>query len=420
MDRFFSWTISLSLFLCCALVLTVHRGIGFGAIPLLLASCLALAVTWRRTTPLQHEEKTFIAALCAIPLAALIAMLLNQQWKLSLLDEFSRFLLVIPIFLAIRKIGLHRDIVFCGIMIGAIGAGCFGYYQKYILGHAVAQGYLQKILFGDISLMLGFLSLSYWVGYQRKNSWLLGLGLVAFGFGGLGSICSGTRGGWIAVPFLLWLLISRTVESKRVKYTLYGTAILIGLLIYQFNDLVNHRIHNATQDFVEYFSEEEVVGHGSVASRFEMWKGALIMFTNHPFTGVGINNYTSHLIELNATKQIRLPSAAHHPHAHNDFLRLVSETGLAGGLAYILLFWLSIRFFLHLEKYDPQLATAGILLCLGFIDFSLTDALLRWNAPSTFFSVLLASFAGQLAFLKNRKSHSLIGSTGSLEEQRIG
>lgn len=416
-DKSLSTGLSLAVFLCSSLVLTVHHGISYGAIPLLLMALVTLSLKGKSCFCLEKTEKRFIFGLCALPIAAVFSIIVNSDWQLSLFDEFSRFLLVIPIFLAIKKVGINRNLLFIGFIVGAIGAGSFGFYQKYLLGHAVAQGFLHKIMFGDISLILGVLSLSYWIGYRDpgRNSWILLLAIIGFGFGLLGSVCSGTRGGWIALPFLLWLLLSHIVESKRLKHSLYAGGIAALLLIYNFNGLVNSKVDNAVHDFVEYFTEDNVVGHGSVSSRFEMWKGALIMFKESPITGVGINNYTPRLIELQKTQQIRLPSAKSHPHAHNDFLRLLSEVGIAGGLAYIALFLFAVKLFLSHSRQEPQIAAAGLVLCLGFIDFSLTDALLRWNAPTTFLAILLATLAGQLGYLRQHVNQPELTETDRLE-----
>lgn len=80
-----------------------------------------------------------------------------------------------------------------------------------------------------------------------------------------------------------------------------------------------------------------------------VWPGAILLFEQHPFIGVGINGYTAGLAEFG------IKALVNHP--HNIYLQLLGETGLIGFFLY-----LSVAFGIVLQGWQVlrKQAAAGL------------------------------------------------------------
>ena len=381
------------LLLANLLVLSVHRGIGYGALPLCLVSIVLLFFVCGRRR-LESNEWLFIVAMSALPLGVAISMALHGAWDWSNLDKPLRFVLVIPIFLAVRHFGLPRQAFLWGAIGGAITAGSLGYYQKYIEGLEYAHGFTHKIPFGDISLMLGMFSLAMVIPSKNFKApvWLLGVALIAFVMGLLGSLCSGTRGGWIAIPPLMWLIFTMAIPGRKWRWGVFAL-FLVGLLgVYFSNALVKHKIDHAVNTTVAYFTENKV--KSDAGDRFEMWRGAWTLFKENPWKGVGKENYRPSVEQMKEEGRF---FANIYDHPHNDILNLMAELGVLGCLVFLILYVFPIRFFMKWRFVEPQLSCAGLVLICGYGIFSLTQSMLEHNISTSFLALNIAVIAGMLS-----------------------
>jgi O-antigen ligase/lipoprotein NlpI len=83
----------------------------------------------------------------------------------------------------------------------------------------------------------------------------------------------------------------------------------------------------------------------SAQKRFMMWENALELTKAHPVLGVGLGNYRIESIPYEKTKQDDYEVSLH---THNDFLEIMSETGIVNGLIYLSLF--VAIFFINLKR----------------------------------------------------------------------
>ena len=72
----------------------------------------------------------------------------------------------------------------------------------------------------------------------------------------------------------------------------------------------------------------------SSQGRLDAWTAGLTMFVQHPLTGVGLNQFTVH----------------HRLDAHNAYIKVAAETGLAGLFAFLMLVFLSLRNALNVSR----------------------------------------------------------------------
>ena len=407
--------LNLALFALSALILVVDRVYGLFATALLLSAIGLLLRDRERRLPLLDSEKLLLAAFCVYPAVVALGMLIHGNWHWGEFANPGRLLLVLPVFLAVRRFGVAKEWFYLGLMAGAVGAGCFGFYQKYLLQLTVAHGHIHKIQFGDISLMLGVLSLTYAIGdrAERLNKLLLIGALLAFAFGVMGSITSGTRGGWIAVPLMMWLILREAIQHKPIRFAAYGLFLASAMTAYGTNQLVQYKVDKAAQDVAGYFADQQRVA-GSAGTRFEMWRAAGIMFMRAPLIGVGLGNYGPELVKL--VDQGRIDGSVRtFGHAHNDYLHVAAEQGLLGLGGFLLFYALLLRFFLQHFVVSRRLAAAGLLLAFGFIDFGLTQALFKHAISTVFVALYGAVLAGMLCHqrrLTSGDSDNQQGTTG--------
>ncbi len=102
-----------------------------------------------------------------------------------------------------------------------------------------------------------------------------------------------------------------------------------------------------------------------------MWQSAWNMFIDHPFTGVGLGNYT----EQYYGKYIS-PSANELTvlHAHNNIMHLAATTGLLGVVAYIAMFGYFLYESFSKWRYKKTIAPLVFFFAtVGFVIEGMTD-----------------------------------------------
>ena len=161
----------------------------------------------------------------------------------------------------------------------------------------------------------------------------------------LAAILSGTRGIWVAsvgVALLAMVLIIY-MRKIRLKVQLINIFKYITLYLIMFFMLfaIAYPIFISPQ-FLVGKSDFGLLGgriksiidleETSNSSRLEIWKKSLISIKNHPFIGVGIGNFP---VVLNQDIQLAKAGSS----AHNLYLHVAAEMGIAAALIMLWFFW---------------------------------------------------------------------------------
>lgn len=182
------------------------------------------------------------------------------------------------------------------------------------------------------------------------------LRLAGLGLGLLAIILLRTRGVWLGLFAIggVALLLQLKAQSKQVKPLLIGlgaaAALIVGLTIGG--------------------AAEKIFNTGSVLNRVHYWNAAVEMFTEHPVTGVGGGHWKIHYPNhgLQGTNQMVMEGVTNILRPHNDFLWMLSETGLPGALLFVgLLIW---AVYLAV-KQDKGLVSAMVIT--GFAAYGLFE-----------------------------------------------
>lgn len=396
---------SLAAFLLCAIALVVPSGYSLGPLLLLMGSVVLLIK--RPALGLNRQDALVMLAMAAYTLVGVVSALWYRQ-GISDMDKPLRLLLAIPALLLVMAYPPRLAWFWGGVAVGAMGAGGVAMWLKVIEGVSRPGGYNNPIQFGNLSMLLGVLCIAAlgWAVTQRRRHFWVALFLVAALLGVAGSLISGSRGGWIGIPFVLIVLVRAYGPLLPKHFTLSALAgvVLLGGVVYAVPEIgVQGRVYQAVEQVQRYIAGDRT--HTSVGARFEMWRGAGHLIAEKPLVGWGTNGYVEQMQAL-ADKGVINKRAARYGHAHNEFMDSLAKRGLLGLVVLLVVYLLPMRFFAkELGASDLSLratATAGVLLPVTYMDFGLTQSFLSHNSGVMMYAFLLAVLWG--IFSRQRKA----------------
>ncbi|PAU79447.1 O-antigen ligase family protein [Halomonas salipaludis] len=383
---------SMAAFLLMAIALVVPSGYSLGAVMLLLGSVVLLGK--RGELALGRADLVIIAVFTAYALVVIAEAWWDGQGSRGM-DRPARFLLAIPALLLVLAFPPRAAAIWAGLATGGILAGGWAGWQKLVEGVERAGGHTYVIQFGNISMLSAILcaaGLGWALVQPRAKLWvaLLALGIAG---GVLGSLFSGTRGGWVGIPVVLWVLYRGYGRDLPGKWkTLALVAVLVvGTMAYAIPQTgVQSRVGQAVHDIQRYASQENRTS--SVGARFEMWKGAAHLIAEKPLLGWGENGYQVGMQRM-ADDDVIHPFITTFDHAHNEFIDATAKRGLLGLVVLLALYLVPMRLFARqLAAPDMQLrafAVAGVLLPVAYFDFGLTQVFLAHNSGVMVYAFLL-------------------------------
>ncbi|MBR9905751.1 MAG: O-antigen ligase family protein, partial [Gammaproteobacteria bacterium] len=315
-------------------------------------------------------------------------------------DRPSRFLLAVPALLLLIAYPPRLAALWGGLALGAIGAGGLALWQKLLLDTSRASGYTNVIQFGNLSMLLGILCLAGvgWAVLQpQRRRWIVLLCLGAL-MGIIGSLLSGSRGGWVGFPLML-LIFYRSYGKEwplKWKAATVIAIVIAGTTVFAIPQAgVQGRVLEGVEDISSYVSGE--TENTSLGARFEMWKGASYLIADKPLLGWGENGYQEGMAAL-AERGIVSPVILQFDHAHNEFFNAFAKRGLIGLAVLLLLYLVPMKLFgeylRHANLEVRSVALAGTLLPVAYVDFGLTQGFLSHNSGVMMYAFLLAVLWG--------------------------
>jgi O-antigen ligase len=199
-----------------------------------------------------------------------------------------------------------------------------------------AGSYLSMLLVPAFSIMLTKL--------KKPYKWL---GLIAFTCGAIALILTGSRGAWLAafISFVIFGIVSFRRGWLDLRIVVIGAVIgiLIGLAFY-------------TPIYDRIFGYDA----GAAAGRIPQYQVAFQIIKDHPFFGVGANNYPviqpRYLGYDSSNKVFRWA-------VHNKYLLVWAETGFLGLLFFVLFLISTLRQGFKIARIEDHLLSP---LALGF------------------------------------------------------
>ena len=374
---------SVCVFLFSALSLCVDSGYSLGAVVLLLSSTCLL---WQRPRlGLQRQDWLLIAALLAYCLIFVANMLYHGDPGREF-DMPLRALLAVPVLLLLLAYPPRPAAWWSGVAVGAIAGAALALWQFTMQDMPRPQGSTSNAIhYGNASMLLGMLSLAglEWARAQRRAlAWsaLLLAGCLA---GVFGSVISGSRGGWVALPVCVLIIAVHNARQHGLRYlavTLSAMAVLVAIAYALPHSPIRERTAIAVTE-VEKMNDP-ANATTSIGQRFEMWRTALLLSSERPLLGIGRNGY------LDEKKQLVLEgkmgtTTSDATNAHNDYLDVLVKRGATGLLALFGLFLLPLCLFARALRHGAAsghpFALGGVVLCICYIIFGLTTSSLTLN-----------------------------------------
>ncbi len=390
---------SIAIFLFFALSLIVKSGFSLGAALLFAGSAILI-----RKSPKPFLRKDDVIIIGVLFSYFVITALINlfHHASLSEYDPPLRFLLVIPVLLLLRVSPPDPRAIWGGLAVGAILAGIFTGWENIALGQGRAGGYTNPIQYGDISVLLGMLCLVGldWAQSQRRaKTWIIFL-LIGTVMGVLGAIFTGSRGSWISVPLCLIALciFHKATFGNRLIVTAMGAIIFIFTILYFIPPSgVETRLELATSQTEAYFSDHE--SETSLGARLEMWRTGLMIAPEKPWLGWGKQGLMERVKVLAQQGKIDI-IVTHYTHLHNEFIDALAKRGILGLLAVLGLYFIPLALFTKkiksAGKNARSYALGGMLLCLCYVGFGISQAFLTHNNGVMMFAFTLVLLWSQL------------------------
>lgn len=353
---------------------------------------IPLTIKSENTRLLTKELKQVAIVLLLFFLIALASHLMNDSPSLGeqKLGRYARFLLLIPISLALIKYNPSPTYFWFGITTGGCGAGLVAIFQTWFssTGNELATGSTHHILFGDLSLALAVIGAVGAIQFRSNFFNLRWFLATSVAFGIIASILSGARGSWIAFPILSFIILHYTCARLGLSRQLWIAAalVLLAILVYLIPQTgVSKRVELALTG---------VTADTNSGYRLELWKAGWLMFNEKPLLGVGPGGFQSAAKALIESGKVEAYTANHN-HPHSEYLNALATRGTLGIVFLLLLFIFPLQFFIRHVKQESDVTVyplAGILLVASYMHFALTEAILDRALPITFFTFFLAIF----------------------------
>jgi O-antigen ligase len=369
----------------------------YSAIALVFMGFFALLIR-TKAYQLSKFEKIMMTTWVIYPAFTALDLLFRTGWIWTEFQEPSRFLLVLPIFLMVSRYGVSEVAIRWGVFLGAVVAGGYALYQKQVLGIYRPGGGTSGLIatFGNISLILGVMSVALFQPlWRNQKRWSL-VALVALVLGVIGSLASGTKGGWISMPVLCWIavdLLERPTYSKR--FAMLGGFIIAASLVWFFVPFIQDRASVMVPAIYEYFVNGKVAD-GSAGIRLALWHSATLIFLDNPLFGTGPGTfYVEKLALIDKGLIPNVMPGLSGP--HSQIFNSLSESGVFGPVLVYSIYGSFIWYCRSHVEQNKALATTGILMAVGFMDFGLVEVIWDINNAGVFFVIMMVLIAGKLS-----------------------
>lgn len=391
--------LSAAVFLLPALSLCLPSGYSWGAGLLLLLGLWSWPTALRQRLPWSPEMRYWAMAVGAMGWVWAMHLLSGERLLMQTLGidralKYGLMLLAIPAVLQ----GLpSTQPLRWGCWAGAIGAGFTAAWQWWGLHWERASGFTNAIQFGNLALLLALWS---WVwgrhathSAERRGSWL------ALACGAFASLASGSRGGWVVLPFLVVLVLWLDRPALSANHTKYvknrhrmgvSSAVLVVMAVCVGAALlppVQQRAALGVQEWQAWRSGAN--SETSVGQRLVHWQLAWNLALERPVLGWGQQGYDQRKQQAIAENQAPA-SLSQFNHAHHEWLDMFAKKGITGILVLVLFFGVPGVIYARV-LYRPARAVAaaspdcqaaamcGLITVVGFFGFGMTQVMFAHN-----------------------------------------
>lgn len=389
--------VSVAMILFFAPLLSTHSGYTVGAGLLVLTSLYYLLKGPRAV--LAGEDIWLIAVLFSIFAVSLFSFAYHGN-RIRSMDLPTRYLLAIPCFLLMLKWPPRLSWWWSALIAGCVSAAALAFWQISVLNHTRAAGYTGVIQFGDVGLMMASFCAAgiFWAPTQGRHAkyWQMALTIGALA-GGYVSIASGSRGGWLALPFIVAVFCLAFMSRRNLKQALAALAFLgAGLMVVAWTvPSIATRYDEAVNEVRNYQVARE--SDTSLGLRLEMWHSLGLMIPQRPLLGWSESDYQLELERLVGQGQVKADVLGM-ANTHNNYLELLAFQGVLGLVPMLGLLILAFLYFRRrlrsANRVIRVMAVCGMSLVVAYPLFGMSQVILGRNNTLMFFIVVLITTWG--------------------------
>ena len=381
---------SLAAFLMPALSMALPSGYSWGAALLLLTSLFTLPQWWRRP-PSWPQTRWLVAALVFMGVDWLIDAIISQG-SLRGLDKPIKYFIAWPCLFFVLRYPPRPRALWAGLVAGSVSSGAVALYEYGVLHMERAEGFTNAIQYGNISLLMGLMCLVgalTWPEGSGRRCWRIALSCgVVMGF--VASLLSQSRGGWLALVFVLPLLVLLVRQRLPTAHLVASLGALI-LLVLSLVAVLGHTVTGRLELAIDEARSYETTGgaDNSVGQRLAHWRVAWTMGLQKPLLGWTQAGYEEEKKRMVAAGDAP-PVVLIYGHAHNEFLDVFAKRGLVGLSSVLALYGVVLWMFwprrgCQASPERKSLELAGLMMPLSYIGFGITQAFLGHNSGTMFY-----------------------------------
>ena len=311
------------------------------------------------------------------------------------LERYLRLIMLIPIYLMLVKkdINLSRPLLF-GCILASLVMAIQAFIQVEILNFGTAKGAYNKIVFGDIAIIVTGVCLAglFTLGREKKFQAILILGVLLSLYA---SLLSYARSSWLAVLAMLILFIilyKNQLTQKLGKKIGLGFAIILLIVSVWPPQQLSEGIQSGINDLKLYKTNSTI--KSSFGDRLKMWDAAWLLFLENPVTGIGVGDYR--LEHKRLIDEGKVAKTHDFGHAHNHYINVLAENGIIGLIALVTcIFFLPARIFylrwnnIASTQEEKFWSLTGLVVLTCFFIYGLSEVWLGRNPFLNVYCVLI-------------------------------
>ncbi len=379
---------------------------------LFLLSLIACVCCWPqcKTIVLTRLEKLLLFSFFLMFVVTLMsyALLGGDHGGQTRVGIYLGFVLAIPIYFLFKLCSPPSRIIWWALVIACyvVAArsllevnGLVDELSKKNISLYRANGTMHPIRFGDLSLLMAFISLAGALYIKDIKRWMRMAGVIAFFCGIIASVLSESRGGWIAVPALLIVTLWPLFREITVRNKIIILAVIAVVLSAMFNVpglKIDERYEQAKYDILQYHNKDN--SSTSIGLRFDMFEAAYWVFSENPVFGSGIGNYSEEVKKYSESNKDRLSEAIiRFDNPHNEVLMHMATRGMIGLISLMLLFFVgAFMFVTKMRQYEDKTlfySISGLLVFVAYAHFGMSISLFMHRDFLLFFVIYVSLFA---------------------------
>jgi O-antigen ligase len=365
--------------------------------------------------------RLFTIMFCTPICAVLFSQILRDQFYAPDFDSVSRFLIALPIFYALigYKLSVLKNLQY------AIGIGLIITFlvmpwipKFYGVDHPLylerqATYFIDPLTFGRLCLTFGFMML-FTINLYKKDQWYeIIFKLICTALGVYLSFRSGSRTGWLVLPFVFLFLAYLNFPKSKLKATAF--TLIFGLVFiitsYSTSTKVQQHINDAMSN-IENYHWNSPNPETSLGERISFARMGLYYFKLNPLEGFGHDGYKSHhddpelqVFAIEATRHAPAEGA----NFHNEFITNMVAYGLGGIIYTCLLFFAPLALFLYswTKKLQPKLSALGIIYVLSEFLSSLSYEVFAYKFTASLYAIMVTILIAEM-LIKHQEEKALI------------